>query len=739
MCLTVTACSDSKATSLKKQFNNDTHYFMALRAMENNDERTAIRLFSTSSVKSNPKIARLAAVNLTKLGNVTERNKAAALLADKYGDDEALLIAAKVFFEQGEYSTVLSISDAADINTAPNQLIFYRISSLYKKNDSRLKDELFNWFTCRPVSSYHSDFYGEYLKSIDDETNKALALSKDVESITDDETAGTVMDHTQIGFKNRITPEAAKVHPAAAPELPAEIQIMNYRLLIYNKKYKIAFNESDNILSLYSSMDKLPHYQLVSDMGKAALYGTDDFKLSAQKFDRMALTYSKNSLSVPGTNAADEAAELAYCAYFYAARLYDRAGRFQDLTVLRYNSALEATKDRKRFDDALWYLLNMQLRMSTDDIIVTLKKYTGRISNPQYFDDFFDNFSVLLLSHGKWQDFYDVWKLIDGSVSEETACKFAYISGRILEEGYGNTNGTPKTKEAVNAYSRVLSGNASTYYKVSALERMNIVDKTYVTDVLCSGGPEIKRNINPDSQKLIAGYAAFGFPQNVYSQWLASKDELNMDNHIQAIRFLNQCGSFDNDYSVQSLRIAARTKTMWSGKIPYELLELNYPRFYSSFVTKACIENKISEPLLYALIRSESFFDASISSKAGASGLTQLMRPTADDEARKLKLGENYNILDPETNIKMGSHYLAGLIERTEGKSELLALFAYNAGLTNVRKWKRPAGMSMDLFLETLPFPETREYGRKLVSAAAMYGFLYYDITPAETVRKMMK
>ena len=47
--------------------------------------------------------------------------------------------------------------------------------------------------------------------------------------------------------------------------------------------------------------------------------------------------------------------------------------------------------------------------------------------------------------------------------------------------------------------------------------------------------------------------------------------------------------------------------------------------------------------------------------------------------------------------------------------------------------------MSMDLFLETLPFQETREYGRKLVGAAAMYGFLYYEITPAQTVRELFK
>ena len=129
------------------------------------------------------------------------------------------------------------------------------------------------------------------------------------------------------------------------------------------------------------------------------------------------------------------------------------------------------------------------------------------------------------------------------------------------------------------------------------------------------------------------------------------------------------------------------------------------------------------------------------------------MEATANDEARKLKLDENYDIFDPETNIRMGLHYLSSLISRTDDNNELLALYAYNAGLTNVRNWVRrfkndwsttgrtahkPAGISMDLFLESLPFAETREYGRKVIGAATMYAWLYEKKLPGETVREIM-
>ncbi len=717
MCLCLfSSCAETKSASLKKQFGNDAPYFMALKALEQNDQKSAIRLFSQSEKKSNPKIARLSAENLTTLGNVTERNRAARFLEKKYGDDDALLTSAGVFYAQNEFSRIITMTDKIKIDEAPNRLVEFRLKSLLKRKDARLQSELFEWFTARPVTETHSAFYSEYL-----------------DSLTAEE----------------------KTDSADTADLPPDIQIMNYRLLIFARNYKTAFNETKNILALYKSQNLPPHYQLLSDIGKAALYGTEDFKKSAQDFENLAASYVLQARKLNAAQPAEPMTaqtaraqnqytaqfyyELAYCAYFYAARLYDRAGRYQEKVVQRFNSALDCTQDADRFDNALWYLLNMQLRMSTDDIIVTLKKYSSKITNKDWFDDFFDNFSVLLLSHEKWQDFYDVWKLIDSSASEETACKYAYISGRILEEGYGETDGAPKTKEAVAAFSRVLSGNAGTYYKVCALERMNIVDPTYVKDVLCSGGKEKLPEEDKDSEILLAGYAAYGFPQKIYGQWLKDRANLSMESNLQVCRFLNDCGNFDNIYSVQSLRVAARTKTMWSGKIPYELLELNFPRFYSNFVKEACAQNNLREPLLYALIRSESFFDAKAGSSAGAKGLTQLMPATASDEARKLKLGTDFDIFDPKTNITLGSHYYASLIERTEGKSELLALFAYNAGLTNVRKWKRPAKMPMDIFLETLPFQETREYGRKLVGACAMYAFLYEGTTPAQTVRDLMK
>ena len=107
------------------------------------------------------------------------------------------------------------------------------------------------------------------------------------------------------------------------------------------------------------------------------------------------------------------------------------------------------------------------------------------------------------------------------------------------------------------------------------------------------------------------------------------------------------------------------------------------------------------------------------------------MEFTAGDIAARFKMSD-YSLTDPETNIRFGTWYLANLISRCDD-SLLLGFFSYNAGISRVRRWLqssltefgKKSNMPPDLFLETVPFAETREYGRKLISAAAAYEWLY--------------
>lgn len=133
---------------------------------------------------------------------------------------------------------------------------------------------------------------------------------------------------------------------------------------------------------------------------------------------------------------------------------------------------------------------------------------------------------------------------------------------------------------------------------------------------------------------------------------------------------------------------------------------------------KEIVENsKKADPVLVkALIRQESAFNPSARSHAKATGLMQLIYPTA----RIFGVKQKSDLLSPEANIHAGSEFLAQLI--TQFGSVELALAAYNAGPLKVREWqKRYPTENMDLFVEMIPYTETREYVRLVTRNYKIY------------------
>lgn len=753
----LSSCVAGGNSDAQKKFGSDSGFFLGLKDAESGNEKDAIRKFKIAREKGTELVSRRSAESLTMLGDVGERVEAAVYLAEHFADAEAQITACKELFSAGEFATVIKLTDGIDLSKDSNELIQLRFLSFIEKEDSRLENDFYKWFVSRPLSTEHLEIYQDFK---DYENHQFEKIQQHEKEFQENLNRRSILEHSlapEFDENGNLISEVLEPETDFEDFVSDENQIENprqtiidYRVSIYRRKYLECFKQIDKILEIYKNFDEEVDLQILSDIGKAILYGTDDYFSSARRLDRAVKNY----------NPAQQ-----FYIYFYAARLYDKAGRYRTQTVSRFKSAIENAQDGNQFDNALWYLLNFELRTSTDDIISTLKTYGPKINSPSYFDDFFDSLSVLLLSSHKWQDFYEVWKETNSNFSEETSGKFAYISGRLIEEGLASGTEGLKTRQTVDAYTTVLAGGGDLYYKVLALERLNLSEDEMIHSMMLTKEkvPEYEKKFDISSEnaagRLLAGYASFGFPERIYTEFLVNRKELSVADCVNAARFLNRCAVLSeksddsNNYNVQSLRIASRTYDSAKGKIPFELLELTFPRFYQKQVEKSSDENNLPRYLMYALVRSESFFDSKITSRAGAAGLTQLMESTAADEAKKAKL-EDYDIYDPETNLSLGAHYLANLISRVPQNNELLALFAYNAGLTHVRNWisaaqkdwtqatenasRGPCGIPADLFLETLPFSETRDYGRKLVSAAALYGWLYESKTPAETVREMM-
>jgi soluble lytic murein transglycosylase len=148
------------------------------------------------------------------------------------------------------------------------------------------------------------------------------------------------------------------------------------------------------------------------------------------------------------------------------------------------------------------------------------------------------------------------------------------------------------------------------------------------------------------------------------------------------------------------------------------------PRAYSDEVNSAAAKFGLDPNLLFAVMRVESVFNRRILSNAGAVGLMQIMPHTGQRIAYRMGLEdfEPTQLLAPRRNLEFSAWYLSSLLRRFEGRLPL-AIAAYNGGPHNVRLWlrnNRPE-MPMDAFIERIPFKETNNYVRRVLSFYAVY------------------
>ncbi len=152
-------------------------------------------------------------------------------------------------------------------------------------------------------------------------------------------------------------------------------------------------------------------------------------------------------------------------------------------------------------------------------------------------------------------------------------------------------------------------------------------------------------------------------------------------------------------------------------------LVLRFPLPYRDQVMTQATLLGISPTVVYAVIRQESVFMADARSAVGALGLMQLMPTTAAQVAKKIRAAYSgsSDLVDPDHNIRLGSAFLADLINR-QG-SVALAAAAYNAGPGRIKQWRPPSEMAADIWVECIPFDETRRYVRNVLTYAAIYGW----------------
>lgn len=152
-----------------------------------------------------------------------------------------------------------------------------------------------------------------------------------------------------------------------------------------------------------------------------------------------------------------------------------------------------------------------------------------------------------------------------------------------------------------------------------------------------------------------------------------------------------------------------------------------FPTPFERLVVKAAREQSLDPALIWAIMREESGFEPTVESWARARGLLQLMTATAESVAGSAGV-EGYEasrLFEPEVNIAVGAAYMRELADQLEGHPALV-IAGYNGGYANVARWLSERGeLALDLWVEDIPYGQTRKYTKRVLASYWTYKWLY--------------
>ncbi|WP_220718499.1 transglycosylase SLT domain-containing protein [Agarivorans litoreus] len=157
----------------------------------------------------------------------------------------------------------------------------------------------------------------------------------------------------------------------------------------------------------------------------------------------------------------------------------------------------------------------------------------------------------------------------------------------------------------------------------------------------------------------------------------------------------------------------------------WDQLEMRFPLSFAKEFEYFANKRQVEASLLYAVARQESAMYPLAQSSVGARGLMQLMPATAKETARKIgfRYRSRSQLFEPEDNIRLGSAYFDGLLNRYQG-NRILAAAAYNAGPHRVNRWLKERGnVPADVWVESIPFKETRHYVQSVLAYQVVYQY----------------
>ena len=533
-----------------------------------------------------------------------------------------------------------------------------------------------------------------------------------------------------------LTVELVDAFPHFGKALPPFLhKLAEIRIAVFEKRYAEAWSSVQEAFDIEHTFAGLASPALLSDIGKAGVYGAENLADAAAFFEDFAAQV-RSAAAKKYFSDGEERRYLFY-ALFYAARCRTKIGGAaqREQAVKLFLQAAELADSASDFDSATWYYLDTMRMLGLSRYLKALADTAARWKNPAWYADLVQSLRAQLTAAKDWKNLETLHTVLAKTTLPEQRAAVAYT---LASAGH-----LPPDRTARLLQEAAGESHDALYYRIMAAYRLGeaqLLENTFQLRSTGNGRPQSGGTqtqacefSTQEAQTYIDGLLHFGLYDMVYPRIVAVYPSISAEEALQIARTLASEGRYAD--SIRVIRFSLKNQEDAATK---EQLELLYPRPWGELVSKYAAEYGLPEYLLYALIRSESFFQHQVVSGAGAVGLTQLMPATAADIAKKLKVAD-YSLTDPEINIRFGAYYLAEMIRRSDNRI-MPACFAYNAGISRVRGWQKKAqGLPEDLFLESLEYAETRDYGRKLLSAATVYGVLYYSKEPEDIVRLFFK
>ena len=410
--------------------------------------------------------------------------------------------------------------------------------------------------------------------------------------------------------------------------------------------------------------------------------------------------------------------ELRPRVVFWTGRFSRNSGQYEQAAGA-FTEALALAAAGPEAERARWYVIDTSRQISVERAIAAIRIHGPAITNAPYYDDTFETLISDSVRARQWESCQQMIDLIGRFGSASARAQVYYLSRALIMEGLIDGAVSPELPPADRAAGPTLS-----YYRVAAGESAAFVDLSSITALL------VDQEEGDPVREVLRGLLAAEMV-GLLDSWLRSHERsLLPADYVLVARMLAQAGEHS-----QAMRVADRALRRF-GDVDH-LLHISFPRAYSEILEAAAEVSGVSSALFYALVREESYFDPAARSPVGASGLSQLMPATAADMSSRMGM-RAIDIDDPRDNLVIGAEYLAYLVRLFD--SEFLGVVAYNAGLGRVREWIRAFGdLPRELFLEAIPFAETRAYVRKIVTALWYYERLYPDIVPASELPLVLR